>query len=173
VPEWAKDPKAGPPLFNARSEDVASKPSFEVAVQRRRAVIPASGYYEWKVVDGTKVAHYVSLPGEELLLFAGLYDWWRNPAAADDDPDRWMLSATILTLQASGPVASIHDRMPVFLDADLVEEWLDPQAEGSQDLIDEVAFGAEAVAERAQFHEVGADVGSVQNNGPELVAQVP
>jgi putative SOS response-associated peptidase YedK len=172
VPGWAKDPKAGPPLFNARSEDVASKPSFEVAVQKRRAVIPASGYYEWQVVDGAKVAHYVSLPGEELLLFAGLYDWWRIPAAADDAPDKWMLSATILTRQASGPLASIHDRMPVFLDSDLVEEWLDPQAEGSQDLIDEVAFGAEAVAERAQFHVVAAGVGSVQNNGPELVVPV-
>jgi putative SOS response-associated peptidase YedK len=170
VPGWSKGPKDGPPLFNARSEDVASKPSFANAVARRRAVIPASGYYEWTVVDGVKVPQFVSLPGDELLVFAGLFEWWRDPAAADDAPDRWLLSATILTSPSSGGLAAIHDRMPVFLDADMVEGWLDPQEEGSQELVDEVVAGGRDVADRVEFHRVGADVGSVDNNGEHLVA---
>jgi putative SOS response-associated peptidase YedK len=168
VPGWAKDPKAGPPLFNARSEDVADKASFKNAVAKRRAVIPASGYYEWRVVDGTKIPHYISLPGDELLVFAGLYEWWRNPTAPDDAPDKWLLSASILTRASSGPLAHIHDRMPVFLDSDLVEGWLDPQEVGSQELVDELVFAGAEVAERIEFHEVGAAVGSVQNNGEQL-----
>jgi putative SOS response-associated peptidase YedK len=172
VPGWAKDPKAGPPLFNARSEDLADQASFKNAVAKRRAVVPASGYYEWRVVDGTKVPHYIALPGDELLVFAGLYEWWRNPAAADDSPDKWLLSASILTRTSSGPLASIHDRMPVFLDADLVEGWLDPQEVGSQELVDEVAANGAEVAERIEFHEVGAAVGSVQHNGAQLIERL-
>lgn len=172
VPGWAKDPKAGPPLFNARSEDAAEKASFKNAVAKRRAVVPASGYYEWRVVDGVKSPQYVSLPGDELLVFAGLYEWWRNPAAADDAPDRWLLSASILTRSSSGPLADIHDRMPVFLDADLVEGWLDPQETGSQELVDEAVACGGDVAERIEFYEVSAAVGSVQNNGEQLTLPV-
>jgi putative SOS response-associated peptidase YedK len=172
VPSFAKDPKAGPPLFNARSEDAYDKPSFRNAIAKRRAVIPATGYYEWQVVGGVKVPQFVSLPGDELLLFAGLYEWWRNPTAADGAAGKWLLSATILTRPSAGRLAVIHDRMPVFLDADLVEGWLDPQEEGSQELVDEVAAGAGEVAERAQFHEVGADVGNVRNNTSQLMEPV-
>jgi putative SOS response-associated peptidase YedK len=172
VPGWAKDPKAGAPLINARSEDVAEKESFRAAVAKRRAVIPASGYYEWRVADGVKVPHYISLPGDELFLFAGLYEWWKNPAASDGAADRWLLSASILTRPATAELAAIHDRMPVFLDADLVEEWLDPHTEGSQELVDLVADAAAGVAQRVRFHEVGAAVGSVRNNSAELVDAV-
>jgi putative SOS response-associated peptidase YedK len=172
VPGWAKDPMSGPPLFNARSEDVATKASFKNAVAKRRAVIPASGYYEWRVVDGAKIPNYISLPGDELLVFAGLYEWWRNPAAADDAPDKWLLSASILTRPSSGELADIHDRMPVFLDSDLVEGWLDPQEVGSQELVDEAVAGGGEVAERIQFHEVGASVGSVQSNSEQLTEPV-
>jgi putative SOS response-associated peptidase YedK len=171
VPSFAKDP-SGPPLFNARSEDAATKPSFREAVTRRRAVIPVSGYYEWHQQGGEKTPMYVSLPGDELLLVAGLYEWWRNPAAPEGSTERWLLSATMLTRESGGALAQLHPRMPVFLDADLVEEWLDPMSEGSQELIDEVAYGAAEVAERAEFHEVGTAVGAVANNDPSLVAPV-
>lgn len=172
VPAWAKDPKAGPPLFNARSEDVAEKSSFRNAVKKRRAVVPASGYYEWRVIAGQKHPYFIALPEGELMLFAGLYEWWRNPAAADEAPDKWLLSASVVTRASSGSLAEIHDRMPVFLDADLVEEWLDPATEGSQELVDEAVAGGGEVAERVEFHAVGSAVGSVQNNGPELTAPI-
>ncbi len=124
------------------------------------------------MVDSARVPHYVSLPGDELLVLAGLFEWWRNPAAAEGSPERWLLSATILTRSSAGNLAGLHDRMPVFLDADMVEGWLDPQEEGSQELVDEIAAGALEVAERIEFHEVGEAVGSVQNNGEQLTAAV-
>jgi putative SOS response-associated peptidase YedK len=172
VPGWAKDPSDGPPLISARGEDAATHPAFANAVKKRRAVVPATGYYEWRVVDGARVPQFISLPGDELLVFAGLYEWWRNPAAADGAPDRWLLSASILTRPASGALAGIHDRMPVFLDADLVEGWLDPQEEGDQDLVDEAFAGAAEVAARMQFHEVDGAVESVQNDGKQLTEPV-
>jgi putative SOS response-associated peptidase YedK len=176
VPQFATDPKTGPPLFNARSEEVAEKPSFRNAVRTRRAVVPASGYYEWRVVDGAKVPFYVSLPGEELMLFAGLYEWWRNPAIANGAPGAWLLSATVITRAASGPLVDLHDRMPVFLDAYLLEEWLDPQHSDDdpvgKELVDEIVAGGAEVAERVGFHEVSAAVGSVENNDATLIDAV-
>jgi putative SOS response-associated peptidase YedK len=172
VPGFAKSPQDGPPLFNARSEDISEKATFQNAVKTRRAVVPATGYYEWQAVDGVKTPRFIALPGDELLLFAGLYEWWRNPAAADGATDKWLLSATILTRPSAASLAEIHDRMPVFLDADLVEGWLDPQEEGTQELVDEVVAGAGEVAERAEFHEVGAEVGNVRNNTPTLMEPI-
>jgi putative SOS response-associated peptidase YedK len=169
VPAGAEAPAAGAALFNARSEEVAEQAPFRNAVKIRRTVIPASGYYEWRTIDGAKVPHFVSLPGDELMLFAGLYEWWRNPAVTEDALDRWLLSATILTRPSAAGLAAIHDRMPVFLDADLVEEWLDPQEEGSQELVDHVAAAGSPVAERSQFHRVGVAVDSVQNDDEQLV----
>jgi len=160
---------SGAPLINARSETVAEKATFRDALVGRRALIPASGYYEWTTRDGVTTPHYVSAPDDELLLFAGLYEWWRNPAVAADDPGRWVLSTTILTQPATGSLATIHDRMPVFLESDLAGEWLDPHTEGDGDLVDLIVDNAGDVASRMQFHEVDAAVGSVHNNGPALV----
>jgi putative SOS response-associated peptidase YedK len=172
VPPWAKSTSDGPPLFNARSETVAEKSSFRNSVKKRRAVIPATGYYEWHAHDDVKTPQFISLGPDEIVLFAGLYEWWKNPAVAEDSPDRWLLSATILTRESAGALAPIHDRMPVFLDADFVEEWLDPIEEGSAELVDAVVAGAIEVADRMVFHEVGAAVGSVKNNSAELIEAI-
>jgi putative SOS response-associated peptidase YedK len=172
VPGWAKDPSVGVKMFNARSEDVADKPSFRAAVKKRRAVIPASGYYEWHTLDGVKTPHFIHLPGEEMFAFAGLFEWWKNPAAAEDSPDKWMLSASIMTRAATGELAAIHDRMPVFLAQELLDDWLDPHEEGSQELVDAVADAGAEVAERVEFFEVGREVGAVQNNSAALIEPV-
>lgn len=169
VPGWTKEYPSGAPLFNARSETVAEKVAFSGALEKRRAIIPASGYYEWQVIDGVKVPHYISLPGDELLVFAGLYEWWRNPGVDSGTNGMWLLSSTILTTASTGGLADLHERMPVFLDADLVDEWLDPHTDGDDDLVQLVVSGASEVAQRATFHRVGDEVGVVQNNSPELV----
>ncbi|NEM89821.1 SOS response-associated peptidase [Galbitalea soli] len=148
VPGWAASPTQSAPLFNARVETVQQKPSFEKAFAHRRAVIPASGYYEWETrADGT-VAQFIHAPGHELLLFAGLYEWWKNTEAPEGSPERWLLSATILTCPSTGGLAELHERMPVFLDADLVETWLDPVEEGTEELLDQLVAGAAEVADR-------------------------
>lgn len=170
VPARSEGPSAGAPLFNARSETAAEKAAFSGALEKRRAVVPASGYYEWKTVDGVKAPVFISLPGAELFLFAGLYEWWRNPAVAIDSPDRWLLSATILTRSSTAGLSEIHDRMPVFLDGDLLDEWLDPHSEGTPDLLAAVVAGAAEVAERATSWQVDGAVGSVANNGAALAS---
>jgi putative SOS response-associated peptidase YedK len=170
VPGFAKD-ISGPPLFNARSETVTEKPAFQAAVASRRAVIPASGYYEWREVSGVKTPQFISLPEDELLLFAALYEWWRNPTP-QSPADQWLLSATILTRASTGPLNAIHDRMPVFLDGDAAGEWLDPHADGSIELVELIADAAEDIAEQAEYREVSNAVGTVQNDGPNLIRPV-
>lgn len=157
VPGSSKDPNAKPTLATARSEGITSQPSFQAAVIKRRAVVPASGYVEWKSVAGGRVPYLVSLPGEELLVFAALFEWWRNPAASEGAADRWLLSSAILTRPSSGPVAGLSERMPLLLDADLVEGWLDPGEEGTQEFVDELVAAAHPVAERIRLVELGEE----------------
>ncbi len=169
VPAWAKDPSIGSRAFNARSEDVEEKPMFRNALVKRRAIVPASGYYEWKTTEAGKVPHYIHPQGDEPLFFAGLYEWWRNPALADDDPHRWLLSFTILTRDSIGELGSIHDRMPLFLDADFADAWLDPTVENVGDILDAAIDAAPALADTLDNHVVSTAVGNVRNDSPALI----
>lgn len=172
VPGWAKDPSVGSRMFNARIEEADGKPAFRTAVSKRRAAIPASGYYEWRTAaDGTKTPFYIS-PGDDdaLFAFAGLYEWWRDPAAADDSPDKWLLSTTILTQDSVGPLTEIHDRMPVVLDVDAMDHWLDTTTEGDRDLLDDIAAAGVETLEQFEAREVGREVGNVRNDRPDLIS---
>lgn len=169
VPSWAKDTKGGPTAINARIETVTEKAHFKTAIHKRRALVPATGYYEWHTADGVKTPHFIHLPDGELMAFAGLYEWWRNPEAADDSPDKWLLSTTIITQAATGELAEIHDRMPVFLSPEIAEDWLDPHEPASAELLGAVSLGGIELADRAEFYRVGSAVGNVRNNGPELI----
>ncbi len=168
IPGWAKEVSVGVRAFNTRIETASTNSFSKNAVIKRRAIIPATGYYEWKTLDGIKIPNFIHLPDGELFVFAALYEWWRNPAAADESPDKWLLSASILTRDATGELAGIHDRMPVFLDSSLIDEWLDPSEPGSDELLQEVSEGGVAKAETVEFYEVDRAVGNVRNNSPEL-----
>lgn len=167
VPSFAKELKLSYPTFNARSEDVAAKASFKASVVSKRAIIPASGYYEWRTVDGVKTPFYIHDPAGE-LAFAALYSWWRNPALADDDPARWVLSTTILTMPTVPSLAEIHDRNPVPLPRSLWDSWLSTDIAGDQGFVDGVVAASVEVASRLQFHQV-APLGE---NGPSLIEAV-
>src|SRR5687768_1305057 len=169
IPGWAKDPKIGVRAFNARSEELEDKPMFRSALEKRRAVVPASGYYEWKTVDGVKTPHYIHPADGSPLLMAGLYEWWRDKAKADDDPSRWLLSFTILTRDAIGDLGSIHDRMPLFLDADHADAWLDPTTDNVRDVLDAAIDAAPALADTLDNHPVSKAVGNVRNDSPDLI----
>ncbi|MFG6445527.1 SOS response-associated peptidase [Microbacterium sp. P07] len=172
VPSWAKDPKIGVKAFNARSEDIEDKPMFRGALEKRRAIVPASGYYEWKVTDDGKVPHYIHPADGTPLFFAGLYEWWKNPTLADDDPARWMLSFTILTRASIGRLGSIHDRMPLFMDADYADAWLDPSTDNVGDILDAAVDAAPTVADSLDDHVVSSAVGNVRNDTPDLIEPV-
>jgi putative SOS response-associated peptidase YedK len=125
---------------------------------------PADGYYEWHTVGKTKTPYYIH-PAEGLITFAGLYSWWRDPAKDEDDPDRWVLTATILTTDAHGGLAEIHDRVPLVIPPDFWSMWLDPEAVGDQDLVDAAIAASTEATERLEWHRVGP----VRENGPHLI----
>lgn len=170
VPPWTKTLKGNAPLFNARVEEAASKPSFRNAVKKRRAAIPASGYYEWKTsAEGVKQPYFLST-GDEPFVFAGMFEWWKDPALAGGDPASWVLSATILTQAATGRLAEIHPRTPVLLAPELFSDWLDPEVAGSEALLDAVSAEGTRLASGLALRPVSGAVGSVRNNHAGLIA---
>lgn len=167
VPSWAKDAKIGSKLINARSESILEKPSFRSAAVKRRAIVPAEGYFEWqKTEDGKKVPNYLYSQEEPLLGFAGLYEFWPDPALPEDDPERWMLTCTVLTTTAQDALGHIHERSPVIIPKDRFAEWLDPDLTDKDDiqhLLDSLPDPTLTPC------VVSARVSSVRNNGPELI----
>lgn len=120
VPFWAKDETIGQKLINARSETVSEKAAFREAFSRRRALIPASGFFEWRREGKTKQPYYVCLKDEKPLLLGGLWESWRGG-------DAFIESCAILTTAANGLVAPIHERMPVIIGDDAYGRWIDPR----------------------------------------------
>ena len=122
VPSWAKDLAIGNRMINARGETVDSKPSFRSAFSKRRCLIPADGYYEWKKVSDGKQPYLIHQHDDEPLAMAGL--WEENTKASADCTS--IRSCTIITTEANKTTSDIHDRMPVFLDESNFDQWLDP-----------------------------------------------
>ena len=169
VPVWAKDVKIGNRMVNARVETITEKPSFKRAAAKRRLLVPADGYYEWEKREGRKVPHFLHAP-DGVLAFAGLYELWPDPAKAEDDPDRWLWTFTILTTRASDALGHIHDRTPVIVPPDMRDDWLDPTLT-DLDLVRQVL---DAVPEpHLETHEVSTAVNSPRNDSPDLLAPVP
>ncbi|WP_296667961.1 SOS response-associated peptidase, partial [Demequina sp.] len=139
VPSWAKDPSIGSRMFNARSETIAEKPSFRSAFVKRRCVVPASGYFEWKTDDAGKTPYFIHTQDGSPLAFAGLFEFWRDKALGDDAP--WMASCSIVTAASRGEMRDIHDRQPVMLVPEEVDVWLDHDA-SKDDLLAAIAAPA-------------------------------
>lgn len=127
IPPWAKHPTIDNRVINARVESVLDKPAYRSAARKKRCIVPADGYYEWqKTSSGRKQPWYLHDPNGTVLAFAGLYELWRNPEVADDDPHRWIRSITIITTRATDATGHIHDRSPLIPSGELEDRWLDP-----------------------------------------------
>ncbi|ALV47530.1 hypothetical protein MB46_08750 [Arthrobacter alpinus] len=176
VPGWAKDAAVGVRAFNARSETVAAKPTFRAAIKARRCGVPVQGYYEWKKSpDGkTKQPYFVHSADGALITFAGLYEWWKDPAKEDGAPDQWLLSCTILTMASppEGELATLHDRLPVPLSHDGLAEWLDPENKEAEPLLEAALAQGWDLAGVWELEAVSAAVGNVRNDTPELIVPV-
>ncbi len=167
VPFWAKDVKIGSRMINARAETVAEKPAFRRAFAKRRCLLPADGYYEWQSQPGAaKQPIYISRRDGRALAFAGLYELWRDPAVARDDPDAWLWTATVITTSAPDELGMIHDRMPMIIDPNRWSDWLDP---ANGDVADLRSLLAPAAASGLMTYPVSTAVNSVRNNGPQLI----
>ena len=174
VPSWAKDPGIGSRMINARMETVAEKPAYKRAFQKRRCLLPADGYYEWYATSQTdakgrprKQPYFIRPKDGGVLAMAGLYEMWPDPAKAEDDPTRWLWSCTVITTEAEDSLGRIHDRMPLMVERDRWQEWLDPTRPGSTDLLVPAAPGL------LEAYPVRPLVSNVRNNGAELVEPLP
>jgi putative SOS response-associated peptidase YedK len=175
VPSWAKDPSAGGRLINARAETVATKPSFRSAFARRRCLIPADGFYEWRPLGGTehgrprKQPYFISRADGGVMAFAGLYELWRDSSAPAGHPASWLWTATIITTRATDDLGHIHDRMPMVIDPAQWADWLDPGRRDPDGLLEVMV---PAVSGGLETRPVSTAVNSVANDGPALIAPV-
>jgi putative SOS response-associated peptidase YedK len=133
VPSWADDPGVGDRMINARAETVLEKPAFRTALERRRCIVPADGFYEWERIGSRKQPRYIHARSGEPLAFAGLWAVWRD-AEVPDAP--WLRSCTVVTTEANATLAPIHDRMPVMLPADAWDRWLDREITDGDAVVD-------------------------------------
>ena len=169
VPFWAKDPKIGSRMINARAETIAEKNSFKRPFAKKRCIIPADGFYEWKRVEGQKRKQpmYLTTIDESPFAFAGLWEVWKDSNTLDQDGEPLELySCTIITGEPNEKVADVHDRMPVMLPPDAWDTWLDRDnhdVEALQELL------VPAPAELIQLRMVSTDVNNVRNNNPSLI----
>lgn len=122
VPFWAKDLKAGARMINARSETVATKPSFRSAFKRRRCLVLADGFYEWKKEGNQKQPYYISRRDDQPFCLAGLWETWKDKSI---EHALAVETCTILTTEANNVMQPLHDRMPVILDKEIHDFWLD------------------------------------------------
>ena len=161
VPHWAADTRRAASMINARSETVSTSPAFAPSFARRRCLVPADGWYEWKRRGATKQAYYLTPTDGSVLAFAGLWSAW----GADPEP---LLTCSILTTTAVGELARVHERMPLVLPPARWAAWL---AGGGEP---EALLAAPTPGELAQIEirPVRPLVGNVRNNGPELVRAV-
>jgi len=160
LPSWAKDIKIGASMINARVETVATKPAFRSAWKSRRCLVPASGYYEWRLEDGVKQPYWIHDTTGPILMFAGLWENWKAPGGD------WLQSFTIITQAAVGRMLELHDRTPLMLKPPVLADWL----HGSTD--DAEAIAADAGVPPLAWHPVSRAVGNPRSNGPKLIEPV-
>ncbi|MEL7126305.1 MAG: SOS response-associated peptidase [Pseudomonadota bacterium] len=159
LPHWYKAPNDGPLLINARAETIAEKPAFRAACRERRAVILASGFYEWTRDGEARLPWYITRTDGAPLAFAAVWQAWS--AKGSDDPA--LRTAAIVTTAANRPMSAIHHRMPVILEPEDIGLWLGEQGKGAARLM------RAAPEDALRWHRVSRAVNSNRATGPELI----
>ncbi|WP_199432452.1 SOS response-associated peptidase [Qaidamihabitans albus] len=169
VPFWAKDPAIGSRMINTRAETATEKPAFRKALSRRRCLVPADGWFEWRAAEGggkkaPKEPFFMTSGDGSSLAFAGIWETWRDPKAAADDPP--LVTCSVLTTDAIGRLTEIHHRMPLVLPRQRWDAWLDPDRTEVDGLLAPPDLG---FVDSLELRPVSTRVNNVRNNGPELV----
>ena len=164
VPSWAKERSIGVRLINARSETLGEKPSFRNAFRRRRCLILADGYYEWRRSGAMKQPYFIAFADGQPFGMAGLWERWRDPATGEP-----LESCCIVTTSPAPAIAHVHDRMPVIVPPEAYAEWLDPKNEAT----DRMARLFEPCRRPdLRARAVSRRVNDARNQGPELVEPI-
>ena len=154
IPSWAKDKKITP--INAKAETIREKSFFRMAYRKHRCIIPANGFYEWKGTKGNKEPYYFYPNDSDFFGFAGLWEIWEHP-------DEVIESFTIITTEANSIMAPIHERMPVILNKQDYDQWLNT---------DEYGLLKPYQSENMLFHPVSKEVNNPVNNGKNLISKI-
>jgi putative SOS response-associated peptidase YedK len=160
LPSWVKDPKAFSLLINARGETVNEKPAYKAAMKRRRCLIPADGFYEWKVLGSRKQPYYVRAKSGEPFAFGGLWETWMGPNGEE------LETAAIVTTDANRTLVPIYDRMPMIVPPDQFDLWLGGPDE---DTAAASALIRPALDDLLEAYPVSSDVNRVANDNPRLI----
>jgi len=163
IPPWAKESKIGFKMINARSETVHEKPSFREAFKRKRCLVIADSFYEWKRTDDRKIPMRIKMKNDGLFAMAGLWESWKSPEGDT------IHSCTILTTAPNELMSNIHDRMPVILKPSDEQKWLNPKLNTLADL---KKFLIPLEDGHLEAYEVSDKVNSPKNNSPELIEKV-
>ena len=176
---WAMVPPNSPtfgggkPIFNARIETVATNGMFKAPFAEHRCIVPATGYYEWKLEEGGKQPHFIHNPGTYMAM-AGIVRAWADRSKPEDDPDRWRLSMAIITRDAHVAPGEVHDRMPACLTPDSYDDWLGHHL-GTDDLLKLLDRNALEVADQLTYYPVSKAVnasGKNKSDGPQLIEPI-
>jgi len=160
IPSWSKDPKIGNKLINARAETLPEKPSFRTALKRRRCLVLADGFYEWKKDGTSKTPMYIQLQDGRPFAFAGLWEEWHAPDGG------LIKSCTIITTEPNALLATIHNRMPVILPPEAYDQWLTP---GELPTVEAMSLLKPYNAAEMTDRPVSSRVNSPAVDAPELV----
>ncbi|MFK9117126.1 SOS response-associated peptidase [Peribacillus frigoritolerans] len=163
IPFWAKDEKAGYKMINARAETIAEKASFRNAYKKKRCMIIADSFYEWKKTPERKIPMRIKLKNHAPFGMAGLWESWKSPEGIS------IYSCSVITTVPNELMTSIHDRMPVILKPEDEKDWLNPS-------INDPAYLQQYLksfdSEQMEAFEVSTDVNSTKNNSPNLIQQI-
>lgn len=165
IPSWSKDATGASKMINARAETIAEKPSFRSAMSKRRCLVIADGFYEWKTEgDGPKQPMRITLKDGELFGFAGLYERWTEPNSGETIP-----TCTIITTTPNGLMAPIHNRMPVIIPREEYATWLDYKTTDAKKVLPLLAPYDE---KKMRAYPVSRAVNSPKADGPNLIQSV-
>jgi len=157
IPFWARDAKTGYKMINARAETITARPAFREPLISRRCLIPADGFYEWAKKGRDKVPFCVTVADDSVFAFAGIWDRWKNPEK------QWVETCSIITTSANALLSEIHNRMPVILEPENYDVWLDPGFSRVEGLLD---WLKPYRADSMRRYRVSPRVNSVQNDDP-------
>lgn len=163
IPPWAKDAKIGYKMINARSETAAEKPSYRNAFKKKRCLVVADSFYEWRKEETGKTPMLIKMKSGEPFAFAALWESWESPEGDT------VHSCSILTTKPNEIMASIHDRMPVILSKEAEKIWLDPSVQDFEllkSLLKPYDDG------ELEAYEVSDEVNSPKNNNPDMIEKI-
>lgn len=162
IPPWAKDPKIGFKMINARIETIMEKASFKSPISSQRCLVPIDGFYEWKKEGSSKIPYRIIPTNTEVVSLAGLYEEWKSPQGES------IFSFTIITQEATQKIAEIHNRMPAMLLPCQEELWLEPSIKAKEAISIIQPYPEEYI----DYYEVSDRVNKVANNDKELLNPV-